>query len=235
MNLVWTSLYDCFLFIRDILLRTGIKVSVLNEASALLWLKYLRCLYNAFKTTLRHLLIPLIFAWMVTNLLYMSWCFIFKCIVDGTAHNDASVVLPKIQLYTDRHGMTKNLIEIVLLEALVFPSWKVVGKAMTPTGCVGDLLNAVRAPPMYCVICSGFSFGLWNNSSCIMSQELPSSIKIRKTPQLAMIANIKISSSWLMYHPLARSLQSRRLASSPILELSTLLYGQVHKIILFVA
>ncbi|MCH91642.1 hypothetical protein A2U01_0012571 [Trifolium medium] len=69
---------------------------------------------------------------------------------------------------------------------------------MTPRGCVGDSLNAVSGPPVYDVICSGFSFKLWKSSSYIMSHELPSSIKIRETSQLAIIASIKRGSSSLV-------------------------------------
>ncbi|MCH84966.1 hypothetical protein A2U01_0005804 [Trifolium medium] len=58
------------------------------------------------------------------------------CTIDGTTANEFKVILPKMQLYPDSHGTTRNLTWIVLIDVGSPLFLKVVVRIMNPSGWV---------------------------------------------------------------------------------------------------
>ncbi|MCI69800.1 hypothetical protein A2U01_0091063, partial [Trifolium medium] len=56
---------------------------------------------------------------MVTTPFFSPWYFIFKCTMGGTAPSAARVGRPRMQLYTESHGITRNCTSTVFLESLI--------------------------------------------------------------------------------------------------------------------
>ncbi|MCH97413.1 hypothetical protein A2U01_0018408 [Trifolium medium] len=79
-----------------------------------------------------HFFASVISASMVTTPSFSSWYFIFKCTVDGTAPTAVRVRRPRMQLYVDSHGITRNCTSTVFFEFFISLFSKVTGKLIRP-------------------------------------------------------------------------------------------------------